>query len=697
MSTPVQYLKGVGPRRAELLRRLGVETVGDALRFFPRRYDDRRAIRGPGTVRVGEVQSVAGEIRSLKIIRTRRRGARLAEVVLADESGSLTGLWFNFREPLMRKRFVPGRRFVFHGEVKWDGTRAVVYHPEAEELGGGPDDSIHFGRIVPVYHLTEDMGQRQMRKIMHEAVRAYAGREEDALPAYLREKYHLPGLRESLAHVHFPPADADPEELNRRNSRWHKRLVFEEFFFLELAVLASRAERLRTKRSRPLSYDPGLMERFVAGLPFRLTGGQALAFEDIRRDMLSPHPMHRLLQGDVGCGKTVVLAMAVLLAADNGLQAALMAPTEILARQHQRTLEKLFAGLPLSAVLLVNGLPAAERKAALEMIASGEASLAVGTHAIIQEGVVFRELGLVVVDEQHRFGVSHRVTLRLKGRDPDTLTVSATPIPRSLAMTLYGDMDLTVIEDMPPGRQPPETRVVEEDGRGTVWDLVRGELEAGRRAYVIYPLIDESARLELRAAQKMAAQLAADVFPGFGVGLLHGRMGAGEKDAVMGDFQAGRVRLLVSTTVVEVGVDVPEASVMVVEHAERFGLAQLHQLRGRVGRGGQKSWCFLVVSGGAGDEARTRLEVMTRTADGFLLAEEDLKSRGPGELTGLRQSGAPDFLLASIIRHRKALEYAREEALAALEGRAAGKIDLTKMLSLADNKWSRRSDYLASG
>ncbi len=695
LDVPLQFVKGVGPRLAALFGRLGVATVGDALAFFPRSYDDRRDIRAIRQLVIGAPGTAAGEVTGCRVIRTPRRRARILEVTLTDASGTLNGVWFHFRESY-REQFPLGRRLLLHGEVRWDGTRLVMYHPEVEEMPAGGGESLHVGRIVPLYHLTEGLGQRMARKVLHEVARHYAPLVEDHLPDVLRERYHLPGLAESLAAVHFPPPAADPAALNDQRSPWHKRLVFEEFFFLELTLLRRRAERERQKRVHPLRDNPEAVHGFLERLPFRLTGAQQRSWEEIRADLLGGHPMYRLLQGDVGSGKTVVTALAALLAADNGFQTAIMAPTEILARQHRQTLSRLFAGLPVETVLLVNGLPQPERREAQARIADGRAQVAVGTHALIQEGVVFHRLGLAVIDEQHRFGVGHRLTLQEKGDHPDTLVVTATPIPRSLAMTLYGDMDISVIEELPPGRLPVVTRVVEEEELDAVHRTVAAELEKGHQAFIIYPLVEESGRSELKAVKEMAVRLAGR-FPGHRVGAIHGRLKAAQKEAVMEEFRDGSIGLLVSTTVVEVGVDIPRATVMVVEHAERFGLAQLHQLRGRVGRGGLPAFCFLVSSAGAGEEARRRLEIMARTTDGFRLAEADLEERGPGEFAGLRQSGAPDFLLANLIRHRKALEYARQEAAAALEGKLVDTKELTILLSWANIKWQARASYLSSG
>jgi ATP-dependent DNA helicase RecG len=694
LRTPVRFLPGVGPRRADLLATLGLETVGDALRYLPRTYEDRRDIRPIGRLGVGETGVTVGEVVSSRVIRSPRRGARLFEAVISDGRSTLTGVWFHFREPGMTRLFTAGRRFLFRGEVQWNGERLSMIHPEVEEVAGG-GGSVNFDRIVPVYRLTGGISQRVMRGIFHRLVTSFRTLIEEDLPAQVAAKYHLPPLAESLANLHFPPLEADIDALLQGRSPWHKRVVFGEFLFLELFLLHEKARRRSARRRAVMTTPTSDLQAFTERLPFSLTGAQRRVFEEIRADLGSPHPMHRLLQGDVGSGKTAVMAMAVLMADRNGFQTAVMAPTEILARQHQRTLASLLGPAGPEPVLLVSGLPAPERRRVIGLITGGVARLVVGTHALVEGGVDFPRLGLAIVDEQHRFGVAHRRVLREKGDDPHTLVVSATPIPRTLAMTLYGDMDVSLIDEMPPGRTPVTTRVVREADRDRFNAFLAGRLARGEQVFVVYPLVEESARTDLRDAKGMAVRLAGD-FPGHAVGLLHGRLRQAEKAAAMDAFREGATRILVSTTVIEVGVDVPQATVMVIEHAERFGLAQLHQLRGRVGRGGGEAFCLLVVSDGAPAAARERLELMPRIADGFQLAEEDLRLRGPGELSGLRQSGAPDLLLASVIRHRRALEFARREAEELLDN-WRGRGELTKLIDRAIFLWKDRAGCLESG
>jgi ATP-dependent DNA helicase RecG len=693
----ITFVRGVGPRRAAPLRRLGIETVRDALFHFPRAYEDRRSLRPIARLRIGSRESFAARVEGGGPVVSRRRGARRYQVVFRDQTGSIAAVWFNFREPVMEKTYRPGLSFILNGEVRWDGTRLVIYHPETEPVDDAANDaaSPNFRRIVPLYPLTESLTQRSLRGIVHRVLPAAAPLLGDDLPEALRRRYHLPSLPETLTNLHFPGADADLEALNDGRSPWHKRLVFEEFFFHQLWVLERRRARQVRRRPHPLHDAPALLERFTSGLPYHLTQDQWQAFQEIRGDMLSPSPMYRLLQGDVGSGKTVVAAMASLLAQGSGLQTAVMAPTEILARQHFETFDRLFTGLGVNQVLLVSGQGHAQRRETLEAIARGEAQVVVGTHALFQDRVRYRNLGLVIIDEQHRFGVLQRTALQEKGNDPDTLVVSATPIPRTLAMTFYGDMEVSSIRHLPPGRRPVATRVLDDGQRDLLHDLLRRELEQGHRAFVVYPLVEEGGASDLRAAMTMAGRLRESSLGVHGVGLVHGRLKAAEKEAVMAGFASGSIKILVATTVVEVGVDVPEATVMVVEHADRFGLSQLHQLRGRVGRGSRESTCILLSSPGIGPEPLRRLEILASTHDGFLLAEEDLKSRGPGEFTGARQSGSPDVFLHNLMRFHRALEYARAEASAVLSD--LPQPESVRLLHLARTRWEERARFLAGG
>jgi ATP-dependent DNA helicase RecG len=644
----------VGPQRARLLQRLGLVTVRDALLHLPARHEDRRRLTPLRNVAPGEARTCAGTIAGVSPA-PRGRGRMPLAVLLRDESGFLRALWFN--QPYLGRVFKRGQRLIVHGKVQPPrGGGALELHVRDYEIIESTDDELlHTGRLVPVYPLTAGLNQRPLRALMKRLVDAHAGAMPEPLPASLMARRHLEPLERALVDGHFPETEAERAAAVRR-------LVFDDFFLLQLGLAIRRH---RSGRQPGLAIDPPgrLAAGLRASLPWALTRAQERVWADIRADMAQPHPMNRLLQGDVGSGKTVIAALAILTAIEAGHQAALMAPTEILAEQHARTLTGLLAPLGISPVLLSHGVRGRARDSVRAAIAAGETSCVVGTHALVQEGVDFQRLGLAVVDEQHRFGVSQRATLRGKGEHPDVLVMTATPIPRTLALTLYGDLDVSVLDELPPGRRPVRTFLRGEKERARVYRFLHDEIRAGRQAFVVCPLVEESEVSDLRAATEMAERLQRDVFADLRVGLLHGRMTGPDKDAVMEEFRAGRIHVLVSTTVIEVGIDVPNASVMVVEHAERFGLSQLHQLRGRVGRGPWKSYCILM-SRVSSPDARRRLDAMAETSDGFRLAEVDLGIRGPGEFFGTRQSGLPAFRVADLVRDAAVLEEARKEALA---------------------------------
>ncbi len=654
LQAPLQYLKGVGPKRARLLARLGLETVEDALYCFPRRYEDRSRLVPFGRLREGEVQGSAGTVVGVSPP-PRGGGKGPLQVLFRDGSGFLTAVWFN--QPYLAQTFRRGQRVILYGKVTYYRNGPLqMQHPDFEIVEDGDEESLHMGRLVPIYPLTEGLTQRPIRSLLHRVVEEHADRVTDPLPPEVLGRRGLVPLAPALRAVHFPDTPEAAEAARRR-------LAFEDFLLLQLGL----AIRRRREEVRPgIALDPPgeLVARLRRDLPFALTGAQERVWEEIRRDLARPAPMNRLLQGDVGSGKTVVAVFALLTAIEAGYQAALMAPTEILAEQHVLTLRGLLEPLEVPVALLTSGLKGAERQAALAEVRSGRAAVVVGTHALIQEGVEFARLGLAVVDEQHRFGVLQRGALRAKGQAPDVLVMTATPIPRTLALTLYGDLDLSVLDELPPGRQPIRTEWRSESRRARIYEFLRGELAKGRQVYVVCPLVEESEASDLKAATEMAERLQREVFPDSRVGLLHGRMRFEEKEAVMRAFKAGAVHVLVTTTVIEVGIDVPNASVMLVEHAERFGLAQLHQLRGRVGRGPARSYCILLTSGPLTEEAERRLRAMTETQDGFRIAEVDLEIRGPGEFFGTRQSGIPEFRMADLLRDGPILEEARQEAFA---------------------------------
>jgi ATP-dependent DNA helicase RecG len=573
-------------------------------------------------------------------------------VTFRDRTGYFTALWFG--RGYLAQVFKRDQRVVLYGKKALGKDRRVVLEGPDFEIVEEDGPSIHMGRIVPIYGLTEGLFPRQMRALLHGIVEAHAGEVPDIVPDALRRRRDLLPAATAYRTVHFPDRLEDVEAARRR-------FAFEDFLVLQVGLTLRRASQAR-ERGRPLAPPGDLVERLRRGLPFALTAAQERVWSEIRADLARPVPMSRLLQGDVGSGKTIVAVMALLTAAEAGCQALLMAPTEILAEQHLRTVRALVEPLDLAVAWLSAGQRAREREAALEALRTGKAAIGVGTHALIQDAVELRDLGLAVVDEQHRFGVLQRASLRGKGEHPHILVMTATPIPRTLALTLYGDLDVSVLDQLPPGRTPVRTTVRHESARERIYDFIRTELRAGRQAYVVCPLVEETEASDLKAATEMAKRLQAGPFRDFRVGLVHGRLSFDAKDAVMRAFKTREIDLLVATTVIEVGIDVPNASVMLVEHAERFGLAQLHQLRGRVGRGAAKSDCILLAGGAASEEARQRLHAMEATQDGFRLAEVDLGIRGPGEFFGTRQSGVPEFRTGSLVTHARLLEEARQDA-----------------------------------
>jgi ATP-dependent DNA helicase RecG len=629
---PVQFAKGVGPKRAALLAKLGVATVVDAMWYVPRRYEDRSSLLPIGQLVPGATATVSGTVGRVRLNRIPRRRMTVLNATVEDETGALQCVYFN--QPYLEDVFKPGRRIMVSGMVLagrkgWTDLRMDV--PQYEVLDD-EDAPLHVGRIVPVYSETKGLTSRQLRTLIKRLLDHYLDGMDDVVPATVRSRQRLLPVRAALREVHFPQSPGDLDALNKG---------------------------VRFDTATPL------IGKLRALLPFRLTQAQERVLTEIQRDMASQRPMNRLIQGDVGCGKTVVALLAMVTACGSGCQAALMVPTEILAEQHYLNMRRLLEGLGLTAVLLTGGGTPKTRAAARKQIEGGEAQIAIGTHALIQKHVQFAKLGLVVIDEQHKFGVLQRKTLLAKGYRPDVLVLTATPIPRTLAMTVYGDLDVSVIDALPPGRKPIRTKVFEESERARAYQFAQQEVRAGRQVYIVYPLIEESEKVDLRAAVVGAERLQESVFRAARVGLLHGRMKGDEKERTMAAFKAGKIQVLVSTTVIEVGVDVPNASVMLIEHAERFGLAQLHQLRGRVGRSAQQSYCLLLaslVSGAEGSAASRRLEALVRSGDGFVIAEEDLRLRGPGEFFGSRQWGVPEFRVANLIRDHALLEQARHEA-----------------------------------
>ncbi len=675
LATPLQFLKGVGPRRAADLEHAGLITLEDLLYRFPLRYEYRSRLQPISSLKAGQTASISGRILVAGLRSTRRPGFKIFEAAVDDGSGSLRAVWFN--QPFLKDVFVRGQHVVLYGVVEMRGSTGLqIANPQYEILDEEEGETIHTGRIVPVYERTGTVTPKMQRRLVFDALQSLPADLPEHLPEDVRIRRSLPTRYAALLATHFPPADAAIDALNAFATPAQQRLIFEEAFLFQLGVLARRQAAAAEQKTSAVHVDDRIRESARKVLPFRLTNGQKQALKEIVDDMQRNAPMNRLLQGDVGAGKTIVALLAALVAMENGLQAAFMAPTEILAEQHFANISRLLQSSGFRVALLTGSTSAAARRAQLAEIAGGSIHLVVGTHALVQGDVDFHTLGLVVIDEQHRFGVLQRATLRAKGLHPDVLVMTATPIPRTLALTVYGDLDVSVIRELPAGRIPVKTTVRPESRRDDIYAFIREQIEGGRQAYVIYPLVEESAKIDLKAATEMHDHLAHEIFPQFCTGLLHGRMKADAKDRVMQAFAAGELQILVSTTVVEVGVDVANATVMLVEHAERFGLSQLHQLRGRVGRGRHQSYCFLLYQSPLSDEARDRLGAMTETTDGFEIAERDLALRGPGDFFGTRQAGMPTFRTIDLARDRELLDAARDEAArwfaSALDVTAAG-------------------------
>jgi ATP-dependent DNA helicase RecG len=681
---PVRFAKGVGPKRTSVLQRLGIQTVEDVLWTIPWRYEDRSVMTPIGSLVPGMVASICGRVGKCAAKRTRNRRLSLLEVGIEDQSGRLEVVFFN--QPYLEDVLTVGTRVMLSGRVISGRGEGVVPRMDVnqyEVVGEGVESALHVGRIVPVYHETKGWTSRQMRVLVRTLLTDHAMGLMDHVPASLRARQRLISIKDAFQDIHFPKAGTDSRLLERGKTAAHRRLAFDELLLLQLA-LASRQRSVHQER-KEIRFDPRtpLLAQLTSLLPFRLTAAQERVIREIFRDMISPRPMNRLVQGDVGSGKTAVALQAIVMACGSGYQAALLAPTEILAEQHYRNLSGMLQALGLQAVLVRGGEKASVKSAQAEQMTAGEVHVAIGTHALLQQGVTFKNLGLAVIDEQHKFGVLQRKAMIEKGYKPDVLVLTATPIPRTLAMTVYGDLDVSVIDALPPGRKPVRTLLFNEGQRRRAYQMVRDELRADKQAYIVYPLVEESEKVDLQAAVQGAEQLQNGEFSDFRVGLLHGRMKATEKEAIMADFKAGTIQVLIATTVIEVGVDVPNATVILIEHAERFGLAQLHQLRGRVGRSSYQAYCLLMAQnlGRGKPESRRRtlgseepmsaagerLEALVRSNDGFVIAEDDLRIRGPGEFFGLRQWGMPEFRVANLVRDGDLLAQARQEAFSLLQ------------------------------
>jgi ATP-dependent DNA helicase RecG len=656
LARSVTTLKGVGPKIAEKLKKLGAETIWDLLYLFPRRYDDYTLMKPISRLQYGEQVTIIGTIWQTRVRRT-RTNQPIVECIINDGTGSVQATWFN--QPWLTDQLPAGMQIVLSGKVELFLGRFVFNSPEWEPLEMEP---LRTRRIVPVYPLTEGLAAAKMREIMQRTVKEWSIRVPDPLPAEIRKRRRLFSIPQALQQMHFP----DSQEALRRA---RMRLAYDELFLLQLGMQRQRRE-WQSHSGEPLAIEDKQFDVFMNALPFQLTEAQERVIAEIRADLARPTPMNRLLQGDVGSGKTIVAAAAMVIATWAGAQAALMAPTEILAEQHYRGLSRLLEPLGLKVALLTGSTPPAERQPIYEGLADGSIQIAIGTHALIQPTVKFRRLGVAIVDEQHRFGVDQRAALREKGpsgngdaNSPHLLVMSATPIPRTLALSLYGDLDLSVLDEMPPGRQEIKTRWLRASERERAYNFIRRQTGEGRQAYIIYPLVEESEMIEARAAVEEFERLSSQVFPDRRVGLLHGRLRSVEKDAAMRAFAGHETDMLVATSVIEVGVDVPNSTVIVIEGADRFGLAQLHQFRGRVGRGEHQSYCILIAED-VSVEAEQRLAALEATNDGFVLAERDLELRGPGEFFGRRQSGLPELRLASLLHDAEVLVMAQDDAAA---------------------------------
>ena len=668
LKTPVRYLKGVGPYISDLLAKKGILTVEDLLFFLPYRYLDRRRVDTIREVQEGCDRTIVASIVTCGMAFGRGR-RKIYEMIITDGTGVMEAKWFHFNHRYMLGVFKKGMTLLISGEVTLFRDQKQFIHPDIQILETDSHQeasSVEAPGILPLYSNIQGMGQKTIRKIIHNAISSYAPSLPESLPPDIVERLKLPSLRESLEFIHQPNGEMGQEDLDRQSTPFHRRLKFEELFYLQLG-LALKKKSMEREKGISFSLSSSLADRFKSILPFELTAAQRRVINQISLDMQKDRPMNRLLQGDVGSGKTIVALLAACIAMDNGYQAALMVPTEILAEQHYNTLRNLLKNTSWQALLLTSRLIPNEKKKRLLKIEEGTASLVIGTHALIQEGVNFKNLGLVIIDEQHRFGVLQRAALKKKGVSPDILIMTATPIPRTLAMTLYGDLDFSIIDEMPPGRPPIVTRVVSEKEGDKIFEVLRQLISQGEQVFIVYPLIEESEKLDLKNATDMARHLQKDIFTDYRVALLHGRMDSDEKERIIKGFKEGEIQVLVSTTIIEVGIDIPNATCMVIEHAERFGLSQLHQLRGRIGRGEKRSYCYLIHAPRMTLEGRQRLKVMEETRDGFKIAEEDLNIRGPGDFMGTRQWGLPDLKFAHLVRDASLLAQARELAFAHIE------------------------------
>jgi ATP-dependent DNA helicase RecG len=664
LATPLTYVKGVGPTRAAMLEAKGLSTVEDLLGYVPFRYEDRSNVKTIAQLAPGEMATVIAEVRSAKLAGFKRRNLGLFEARFSDASRAvLVAKWFH--GGYLANVLTEGMKVSLFGKIEFDSFTGElsVLHPEFEILSGDDDEgeaALHTGRVAPIYEAVSKITTRLLRSLVHRLLESIEP-VDDHLPGYLCQRLKMPDRWTAIRQTHFPPPEADLRLLNEFRSPAQFRLIFEEFFWLECGIALKRGQA-KTLPGIAFELNERVREKIKAMLPFKPTEAQRRVIQEIANDMKAPRPMNRLLQGDVGSGKTIVAAEAAVIAIENGYQVAVLAPTEILAAQHAFYFRQILGKIGYVVALLTGSFTGREKGQLKKLVAEGLVHVVIGTHALLEKDVEFKRLGIAIVDEQHRFGVLQRLGLVEKGVHPDVLVMTATPIPRTLAMTLYGDLDVSVIDQLPPGRKPIITKHATSDRVEQVYSFLKKQIDEGRQAYVVYPVIEESETQAMKAAQQMYDHLSREVFPEISVGLMHGRLGGNEKEAAMQRFKGGDTKILVSTTVIEVGVDVPNATVMVIEQAERFGLAQLHQLRGRVGRGAAQSYCVLVTEK-MNDAARERIRTLVESTDGFHIAEMDLRLRGPGEFFGTRQSGLPSLRVANILRDPDILEAARREAV----------------------------------
>jgi ATP-dependent DNA helicase RecG len=650
LNTQVRYLRGVGPKKAKLFGKIGINTVEDLFYCFPRRYEDRTNFQPISKLQEEKFQTInAAVLGRAERQSWKRRGFNILEVVVGDSTGRIFCVWFN--QPYLKNYFKVGQRLILYGKVQKYSGRLQINSPEFEIIYEEKADPIDMGRITPIYTLPEGLTQRYFRRILKSALDKYLPDVADTLPYDIRARNNLLNLARSLRGIHFP------SDLNHSKEAY-RRLAFEEFFLFQILLLL---KKLRKRQYSGLVHrvEGPLSDGFLKKLPFELTSAQIRVINEIKQDMVRPLPMNRLLQGDVGSGKTIVAMFASVCAIQSGYQVAFMVPTELLAQQHYQNCCRLLNGVNIA--LLIGSLARAKKSSLYKEIEEGKAQLIIGTHSLLEEKLEFKKLGLVIIDEQHKFGVSQRAYLPQRGENPDVLIMTATPIPRTLAITLYGDLDISVIDELPPSRIPIKTEFAPPDKRREVYSFIEEKINQGRQAYIVYPIIEESRALDLQAASRMYGILKKEIFPNFNIALVHGQLNTKQQQKIMSEFRDGKIDVLVATTVLEVGIDVPNASVMVIENAERFGLSQLHQLRGRIGRGEQESYCILI-SQLQTEEARLRIKAMIRNSDGFRIAEEDLKIRGPGEFFGQRQHGLSELKIANPLTQFQLLRLAREEA-----------------------------------